>query len=321
MESEYMNIFDHCFERLTDDDKTVLKEYFAGYDYRGSSYTLLANYIWRNTYCLCWEVIDGYLFLAGADCMIGDPNAVTCMPMTRDGKYDTKVLRGAMLKAKARFDERKIPFKMETIPGHMVHILEEAFPGEMEFTHERNDDEYVYEKDKLITLSGRALHKKKNHLNYFQKTYDFEVKPIEEGMFGEIMDLVHHVREAREYGQDEAETLMMEEDAIQEVLNFWDRPTVYGTAILIDGKVEAFALGERLSSDTAVEHFEKANDEYRGLYQAICSEFCKALPEEIKFVNREEDMGLENLRQAKEALKPDHMDEKYSGCFLYTSDI
>ena len=113
----------------------------------------------------------------------------------------------------------------------------------------------------------------------------------------------------------------MEEDAIQEVLNFWDRPTVYGTAILIDGKVEAFALGERLSSDTAVEHFEKANDEYRGLYQAICSEFCKALPEEIKFVNREEDMGLENLRQAKEALKPDHMDEKYSGCFLYTSDI
>ena len=107
--------------------------------------------------------------------------------MTRDGKYDTKVLRGAMLKAKARFDERKIPFKMETIPGHMVHILEEAFPGEMEFTHERNDDEYVYEKDKLITLSGRALHKKKNHLNYFQKTYDFEVKPIEEGMFGEIM--------------------------------------------------------------------------------------------------------------------------------------
>ena len=65
-----MNIFDHCFERLTDDDKTVLKEYFAGYDYRGSSYTLLANYIWRNTYCLCWEVIDGYLFMAGADCML-----------------------------------------------------------------------------------------------------------------------------------------------------------------------------------------------------------------------------------------------------------
>ena len=71
-----------------------------------------------------------------------------------------------------------------------------------------------------------------------------------------------------------------------------------------------------MSEDTAVEHFEKANDDFRGLYQAICSEFCKNLPEEIVYLNREEDMGLENLRHAKEALKPDHMEEKYSGCFL-----
>ncbi|MEG1726095.1 MAG: phosphatidylglycerol lysyltransferase domain-containing protein, partial [Anaerovoracaceae bacterium] len=68
-------------------------------------------------------------------------------------------------------------------------------------------------------------------------------------------------------------------------------------------------------SDTAVAHFEKANDEIRGLYQCINSEFCKHLPEEIIYVNREEDMGIENLRHAKESYKPDHMAEKYSACF------
>ena len=66
----------------------------------------------------------------------------------------------------------------------------------------------------------------------------------------------------------------------------------------------------------AAEHFEKADDDYRGLYQVICSEFCKRLPEEIVYVNREEDMGLENLRKAKEALRPDHKEVKYGGCFL-----
>ena len=66
-----------------------------------------------------------------------------------------------------------------------------------------------------------------------------------------------------------------------------------------------------MTVDTAAEHFEKANSAFRGLYQLVCREFCLTLPEEVIYVNREEDMGLPNLRQAKEALKPDHMAERY----------
>ena len=64
-----MDVFKHCFEKLTDEDVRVMKEYFDGFDYQGASYTFLANYIWRTTYCLCWERISDYLCLAGADCM------------------------------------------------------------------------------------------------------------------------------------------------------------------------------------------------------------------------------------------------------------
>ena len=91
---------------------------------------------------------------------------------------------------------------------------------------------------------------------------------------------------------------------------------IYSVALSIDDRIVGIALGERLNDNTAVEHFEKASDEYRGLYQVLCSEFCKVLPEEIVYVNREEDMGLDNLRQAKEALKPDHMEEKLTCSFM-----
>ena len=311
-----MNIFKHCFEELTEKDAEVLKEYFHGFDYRGAGYTFLANYIWRNTHCLCWEVIGDYLCMAGADCMIGDPNAIISMPLTKNGVYEPEKLRETILEAKRRFDDRKIKFLIELVPGHMVQFLESAFPGEMIFEHDRDSDEYVYRKDKMITLSGRALQKKKNHLNYFLKNYQYETKPLTTEMTEEVIDFVVQMREGRDYDADEMESLRMEEEAIREIMKFVDRSEVYSTAILIDGKLQAFGIGERLSEDTAVEHFEKANDDFRGLYQAICSEFCKNLPEEIVYLNREEDMGLENLRHAKEALKPDHMEEKYSGCFL-----
>ncbi|MCI5687128.1 MAG: phosphatidylglycerol lysyltransferase domain-containing protein [Emergencia sp.] len=311
-----MNIFKHCFEDMTEEEIKTLKEYFTGFDYRGAGYTFLANYIWRNTHCLCWEVIDDYLFLAGADCMIGEPSAVISMPMTKNGIYEPEKLRAAVNEARSRFAKRKIPFSIILVPGHMRQYLEEAFPGEMSFEHDRDSDEYIYLKEKLITLSGRALHKKKNHLNYFLKTYSYEVRPIDKTMLPEIMELVRDVKEGKDYDADELESLHMEEEAISEVLKFAGDQNVYGTAVFIDGKIEAFAIGELLSEDTAVEHFEKANDKFRGLYQLVCSEFCKSLPERVEYVNREEDMGLENLRHAKEALKPNHMEEKYTACFL-----
>lgn len=310
-----MNIFKHSFENLTEEDVAVLKEYFDGFDYKGAGYTFLANYIWRNTHCLCWEVIGDYLCMAGADCMIRDPNAIISMPLTKTGDYEPERLRETILEARRRFEDRKIAFSIELVPGHMVKYLEQAFPGEIQFSHDRDADEYVYLKDKLITLGGRALHKKKNHMNFFLKNYEYEVKRIDRSMTEEILQLVRSLKEGRDYSAEEMESLNMEEEAIGEILKLIESPEVYSAAVLIDGKIQAFAIGEQLSHDTAVEHFEKAAD-IRGLYQVVCSEFAKSLPEEIQYVNREEDMGLENLRKAKEALKPCHMEEKYSGCFL-----
>lgn len=312
-----MNILKNDFQDMTEEDARLLAEYFHGFDYRGAGYTLLANYIWRNTHCLCWEVIGDYLCIAGADCMIAEnPNAIISMPMTRTGTYIPEKLKETVAEARERFEKRKIPFSIELIPQHMVKYLEDAFPGQMTFSHDRDADEYVYLKDKLISLSGRALHKKKNHMNFFLKNHSYKVEKITKNMIDNIMDFVVQSMVRRSYEPDEMESLRMEEEAIRQILQFVEEPQVYSVAVFVDEQLQAFAIGERLSEDTAVEHFEKANDNFRGLYQVVCSEFCKALPEEVVYVNREEDMGLENLRKAKEALKPDHMEEKYSGCFL-----
>lgn len=308
-----MSIFANSFENITDENRKLLEEYFSGYDYRGAGFTFLSHYLWHKMYCLSWEVIEGYLCLASGRCDKGERDAVMAVPLTKDGEYDSQKLRKCIEKSQEKFEKAGVPFKLGLIPGHMVEIIEDAMPGAFDFVHERDLDEYVYVKDKLITLSGRALHKKKNHLNFFLRSFDYEARPLTKGMEKDLLELTARIKEYKEMDPEEVDDLEGEYDAIVEMLNHIDDPDVYSVAIFINGHLEAYAIGERISKDTAAEHFEKANGAYRGLYQLVCREFCLSLPEEIIYVNREEDMGLPNLRQAKEALKPERMEEKYSG--------
>ena len=106
--------------------------------------------------------------------------------------------------------------------------------------------------------------------------------------------------------------LLHEDRAIYEAISHFKELGFRGGAISIDSKVEAFALGEPLNPDTAVIHIEKANPDIPGLYAAINQLFCAEEWSGVKYINREQDLGLENLRKAKESYYPDHMVEKYT---------
>ena len=85
-----------------------------------------------------------------------------------------------------------------------------------------------------------------------------------------------------------------------------------GGAVVVDGRIEAFAIGERLNPATAVVHFEKANPEMRGMYQLINQWFVRNELSDYMYVNREQDLGIEGLRKAKESYHPHHMVRKFT---------
>ena len=85
-----------------------------------------------------------------------------------------------------------------------------------------------------------------------------------------------------------------------------------GGAIVIDSRLEAFSLGEALNENTAVIHIEKANPDIPGLYAAMNQRFCQNAWPSMDFINREQDLGLEGLRKAKESYHPHHMTNKYT---------
>jgi len=81
----------------------------------------------------------------------------------------------------------------------------------------------------------------------------------------------------------------------------------------IDGKIQAFSLGELLNPEMAVIHIEKANTQYHGCYAMINQQFAEHCWKDVPYINREEDMGIPGLRQAKRSYHPVKMVEKYTG--------
>ena len=86
-----------------------------------------------------------------------------------------------------------------------------------------------------------------------------------------------------------------------------------GLVLKENGQVLAMTMGSRHNADTFDVHFEKALDRLDNAYGAINNAFAKYLREkypDIRWLNREEDMGLEGLRKAKLSYYPHHMIEK-----------
>jgi uncharacterized protein len=106
--------------------------------------------------------------------------------------------------------------------------------------------------------------------------------------------------------------LLSEDYAVREALTRFGELDFQGAAIVMAGKVEAFSIGEALNEDTAVIHLEKANPDIPGLYAAINQLFCRHAWSHMKYVNREQDLGVEGLRKAKESYHPHHRVRKYN---------
>ena len=306
-----MYIFDG---RITLEDRELLEAYLNGFDYRTSGLSYTSLFMWRDINKFCWEQIGDYLCISGGDNLepeMGEPFMFP--PLTRTGVYEPEPLRRTILEAEKRFKAKGKPFVMMLVPFHMLEILNAAMPGRLSFEADRPNFDYIYDTKELIELSGRAFHSKKNHLNYFQANYEYEYIRMTPEMTDEAMAFIRAFNERKNL-QDphERELLEFEAHAMHDVFLNLDTVGFLSGAIRINGKIEALSIGGRLGTKTVTVHVEKANTEFRGLYQAINNEFCKAMAKNVKRINREEDMGIPGLRKAKLSYNPVRLVEKYT---------
>jgi len=310
-----MYIFDN---RITIEQRCSLEEYLRGFDYKTSGLSFSALYMWRNINKFSWEIIGDYMCMAGISHLEleqGIEEPFLFPPLTRTGKYQAAKLRETIYEAKRIFEEKGQTFSIRLLPIHMVDIIKAACPNEMKYIDDRPNYDYIYKRQDLIDLKGREYHPKKNHLNYFKNNYKYEYVALNSAMTGEAMKFIDAFNRRKEVPPHEMQLLKMEEEAMADVFGNLEQVGYLAGAIMIGGRIEAVSIGGYLGRNTVTVHVEKANIDYRGLYQAINNEFCKHAAANVKYINREEDMGIPNLRKAKLSYKPVKLLEKHIAVF------
>lgn len=199
------------------------------------------------------------------------------------------------------------PFVIRSLTRDTMALLESMYPGRFTYEENRNAFDYLYEIDTLAELAGKKYQAKRNHINRF-----VEANPnwYTEAVTEENLDVCRALADRWCETHDDAGDRRALEKAFA---NFREMEFEGLILYAAPGQAVGFSMGNRISEDTFDVNFEKAFAEVQGAYPLVNREFARkvrAEHPEIRYLNREDDMGLENLRKAKESYHPIFL-EKY----------
>ena len=193
----------------------------------------------------------------------------------------------------------------------------------MLFEEDRDNFDYLYYRNDLAELSGKKYHKKKNHVNNFLHTYpDHEARQLNSETISDAYKVLEKWRHDKTAAAEPDAPAKTSEDneyaAAKEALDLFTSLPMRGAVYYIEKKPAAYCIGESIARGRMFAiHFEKGIDkEYRGIYQFINQAFAASLPRFFTYINREQDLGNEGLRQAKMTYRPCGFVQKYTGRFL-----
>ncbi|MEG0345787.1 MAG: phosphatidylglycerol lysyltransferase domain-containing protein [Erysipelotrichaceae bacterium] len=286
------------FQLLTNNDIELITKYSKLTNYSECNHNLSGYFIWQQPYPIYFYQEENFILLIG----LYERELYLYMPLCTQEYFSI-----ALIKAKDIFHQNKVKLILSAYSYEEALLAKKTLPS-LNIKEIEESYDYIYLVDKLITFSGKKLQKKRNHLNYFYNTYHnaYSYEKINHTNINECISLLD-IWEDSTITTDKNN----EYDAIINTFKLWDKLPLKGGLIRINNVVQAFSIGSMLNNDMCQIHFEKANEKIRGLYQAICKELLIHEFKNVTYVNREDDMGIENLRKSKEAYNPIKLIRKY----------
>ena len=186
------------------------------------------------------------------------------------------------------------------------NLLSKHFAS-LTFIEDRDFFDYVYRASELAELPGTKYAKIRNRLNKFTKNFTYITEEISEKNMDTVNEFLKRWCLWKDCGSDEL--LENERKAIMYSMSHFVELGLNGLALRINGIIQAIAVYEKMNADTMVVHFEKGSPDFDGIYKAINMEIARRVQHFVPYINREEDLGIPGLRQAKLSYQPDHFIE------------
>jgi hypothetical protein len=282
------------FKPITIEDKESVQFFFNKSVFRNCDFSFSNIFCWKHAYNTTFAIEDDFLH-------------IRFQPAEALPGYLFPLGDGDLKKALERIEhdarERSCPVKLYAITQDMFDRIEKAIPGRFVYEKNKNWYEYIYSSGDLISLVGKKYQAKRNHINKFKRTYKWEYLPITKEIIPDCLKL--YERWCAENGNCNSEQSLIEERiATQKAFGNYEKLGLIGGALRINGEILAYSYGQALGKDTFGVHAEKCLYVIDGGFTMMNQQFaehnCAAYP----YINREEDLGLDSLRQAKLSYHP-----------------
>lgn len=288
------------FKKTELEDREIITSYFGKAPSRSCERTFANVYLWSRHYPVTWAIMEDALVFKSQD----ETHLSWAYPA---GEADA--VKRALSVMKAYSEEQGYEFSMYSVTPEMFAQLETFFPGKFQIEYDRDEADYVYEREKLETLSGKKLHGKRNHINKFKSVHeDWDYETLTEDNVEECFQMALKWRNLNGCEDDEEKNAEM--CVSLNSLRLFRELNLVGGVLRVEGEIVAFTMGEKLCEDTFVVHIEKAYADVDGAYPMINQQFVQHECMDYQYVNREEDTGADGLRQAKMSYRPAFLEEK-----------
>jgi hypothetical protein len=290
------------------EDKPWVDALLAQSQFQGCEYTFTNLFLWSRLYQTKITQQDGFL-------LVWFQRDEGCHYLFPAGQGDLK-----RVIEEVRRHCQAPPLRLSGVTEEGKARLDGLFPGRFLYEHDPGLDDYLYRGERLATLAGKKLHGKRNHINRFVALNpDWSVEPLGEDNIQDCWAVEKAWagaanQEDSKDGAEAGEEANGESAALRLALCHRKELGLEGALLRAAGRPVAFTLGGRLNRDTFDIHFEKAVPDLQGAFPMINREFVRMILErhpEIQWINREEDLGLPGLRQAKRSYDPDGMVVKF----------
>jgi len=227
-------------------------------------------------------------------------------------------LRSVIEELRSFTAERGYPLCIRGLTDSHREMLEREYPDCFTYTEDESCADYIYDIERLSTYAGKALHGKKNHCNRFEAEREWSFVPLTRELIPRCMDMLSIWTEDNSERLDDS--ISYEHEAIVRAFAAYEKLGLEGGVLLSGEEILGFTIGEMISEDCFDVHFEKAIGTINGAYPMVCREFARMLRERhptLRYINREDDMGIEALRRSKRSYKPEYLLRKYTARWIY----
>jgi hypothetical protein len=185
-------------------------------------------------------------------------------------------------------------------------FLEKEYPDMFVFEECRDEFPYLYDKDAQIELKGKEYKRLRHRINTGRAVAEqWSVIPLCDSNIYRALALNRLWNDTRE-SNDLADTV-----AAEKALTNFSKLSMWGLIFQADGKDIAYAAGCFITPEIFDICFCKVLDKQCDCF--IKWALYKALPEEIKTVDSEDDLGLAGLRRHKLLRQPKELTRVWKG--------